>query len=76
MPPPDQHYYMGEVVLEKGKVLKVYFVCATAVQSQLFSYVDFLLLHQPPLNITMFWFMFLDEIIGRGIFFRGGAKKI
>ena len=31
---------MGEVILEKGEVLKVYFVCATAVQSQLFSFAD------------------------------------
>ena len=31
---------MGEVNLEKGEVLKVYFVCATAVQSQLFSFAD------------------------------------
>ena len=33
---------MGEVILEKGEVLRVYFVCATAVQSQLFSFSDFL----------------------------------
>ena len=32
---------MGEVILEKEEVLKVYFVCATAVQSQLFSFADF-----------------------------------
>ena len=31
---------MGEVILEKGEVLKVYFVCPTAVQSQLFSFAD------------------------------------
>ena len=31
---------MGEVILEKGEVLKVYFVCATAMQLQLFSFAD------------------------------------
>ena len=31
---------MGEVIVEKGKVVTVYFVCATAVQSQLFSFAD------------------------------------
>ena len=39
----DQQYHMGEVILEKGEVLKVYFVCATAVQSQLFSFADLIL---------------------------------
>ena len=34
---------MGEVIVEKGEVLKVYFVCATAVQSQLFSFADLFL---------------------------------
>ena len=34
---------MGEVILEKEEVLKVYFVCATAVQLQLFSFADLFL---------------------------------
>ena len=31
---------MGEVIVENGKVLRVNFVCATAVHSQLFSFAD------------------------------------
>ena len=31
---------MGEVIVENEKVLDVHFVCATAVQSQLFSFAD------------------------------------
>ena len=31
---------MGEVIEENGKMLKVNFVCATAVHSQLFSFAD------------------------------------
>ena len=34
---------MGEVILETGEVLNVYFVCATAVQSQLFIFADLFL---------------------------------
>ena len=33
---------MGEVIEENGKMLKVNFVCATAVHSQLFSFADLL----------------------------------
>ena len=43
---------MGEVIVEKGEVLKVYFVCATAVQSQLFSFAD-LFLSQTKLICTL-----------------------
>ena len=39
----DQQYHMGEVIVEKGKGKNVFscvFVCARAVQSQLFSSAD------------------------------------
>jgi len=44
---------MGEVIVENGKVLKVHFVCATAVHSQLFSFAD------------MFFFLYNCDRTGR-----------
>ena len=36
---------MEEVIVENRQVLKLYFVCAIAVQSQLFSFADLLKHH-------------------------------
>ena len=56
---------MGEVILEKGEVLKVYSVFATAVQSQLFSFADLFLKKGP---LKMYGEIFILSIFNAVLF--------